>query len=319
MVVAIHSGGSDRPDSYWRVEHGWAATRFQTPRLARDALVIAFVSIATACQAIGSPAPDEQATKPPARRSASQSDLLTHSTLVPCSAVRAPAVNLRNALRVATWNIRAGRSASLEDIAIELETMQTDIVALQEVDVGVRRTGFRDQPMVLATALGFHHVFAASIRWDGGDYGLAVLSRWPLVDVRRHRLEFHGAGEPRIVLEVTVCTGGRRLRLFNHHADVRARSRDAGLSELRRLVAPAVGRGVLVLGDFNDGPEAAGVRGLIHAGLVDLGADGHVNTAAGRRIDYLLVDAPLAKVALRTQVWPTSKSDHHALLADFDW
>ena len=114
-------------------------------------------------------------------------------------------------------NIRAALSAPLEEIAAELEAMQTDLVALQEVDVRVRRTGLRDQPVVLAAALGFHHVFAASIKWDGGDYGLAVLSRWPLVDVRRHRLENPGTrGEPRIVLEVTVCAGGRPLRLFNH-------------------------------------------------------------------------------------------------------
>jgi endonuclease/exonuclease/phosphatase family metal-dependent hydrolase len=245
--------------------------------------------------------------------------MLTHSTLVPCTTGGVRSMKLRQALRVATWNIRAARSASLEEIAAELEAMQADIVALQEVDVRVRRTGFRDQPVVLAAALGFHHVFAATIGWDGGDYGLAVLSRWPLADVRRHRLEHTGAGEPRIVLEVTVCAGGRPLRLFNHHADVGARSRGAGLAVLRELVSPALGRGVLVLGDFNDGPDATGVRALIQAGLVDLGAERNVNTAASGRIDYLLVDTPLARMTSSTQVWTTGKSDHHALMADLDW
>lgn len=246
--------------------------------------------------------------------------MLTHSTLVPCSAGGVTSTKPRKALRVATWNIRAALSAPLEEIAAELEAMQTDLVALQEVDVRVRRTGLRNQPVVLAAALGFHHVFAASIKWDGGDYGLAVLSRWPLVDVRRHRLENPGArGEPRIVLEVTVCAGGRPLRLFNHHASVGARYRDTGLAALRALVSPAVGRGVLVLGDFNDGPDATGVRGLTHAGLVDLGAEGNLNTAGSGRIDYLFVDAPLARVTSGTQVWTTRKSDHHAVIADLDW
>jgi endonuclease/exonuclease/phosphatase family metal-dependent hydrolase len=245
--------------------------------------------------------------------------MLTHSTLVSCSTGDVTSRQLTKALRVATWNIRAALSASLEEIAAELEAMEADVVALQEVDVRVRRTGLRDQPVVLAAALGFHHAFAASIKWDGGDYGLAVLSRWPLVDVRRHRLENPGAGEPRIVLEVTVCAGGRPLRLFNHHASVGARSRDAGLAALRALVGPAVGRGVLVLGDFNDGPDATGIRALTHAGLVDLGAEHNLNTAGSGRIDYLFVDAPLARGASGTQVWATRKSDHHALIGDLDW
>ena len=287
--------------------------------MARLALLIACVSLTAACQATGKPAADEQAARRPARVTAPQSDMLTHSALVPCSTSEVTSRKPTKALRVATWNIQAALSASPEEIAAELGAMQTDIVALQEVDVRVRRTGLRDQPVVLAAALGFHHVFAASIKWDGGDYGLAVLSRWPLVDVRRHRLENPGGGEPRIVLEVTVCAGGRPLRLFNHHASVGARSRDAGLAALRALVGPAVGRGVLVLGDFNEGPDATGVRALAHAGLVDLGAERNLNTAGSGRIDYLFVDAPLARVASGTQVWTTRKSDHHALIADLDW
>ncbi len=281
--------------------------------------MIACISLAAACQATGSPVADEQAARRPARGTAPESDMLTHSTLSPCSTSDVTSMKLGKALRVTTWNIEAALSASLEEIAAELEAMQTDIVALQEVDVRVRRTGLRDQPVVLAAALGFHYVFAASIKWDGGDYGLAVLSRWPLVDVRRHRVDNPGAGEPRIVLEVTVCAGGRSLRLFNHHADVGARSRAAGLAELRALVRPAVGQGVLVLGDFNDGPETTGVRALTEAGLVDLGAERNVNTAASGRIDYLFVDPPLARVTSRTQVWTTRNSDHHALMADLDW
>ena len=184
--------------------------------------------------------------------------------------------------RIATWNIRAARSASLDAIAAELQHMQADVIALQEVDVRMRRTGFVDEPAALASALGFHYVFAASIKWDEGDYGLAVLSRWPLTEVRRHRLDAATAAEPRIVLEATICAGGRRLRVFNHHADGRVASRHAGFEELRGIVQAVVGHGVLVLGDFNEHADAAGVSGLIDAGLVDLGAERNVETAGQR-------------------------------------
>jgi endonuclease/exonuclease/phosphatase family metal-dependent hydrolase len=245
------------------------------------------------------------------------SDLLAHPPLTGCGGPTGPADAPRR-LRVATWNIRAARSAPVDAIADELRAVQADIVALQEVDVRTRRGGFVDQPLALATALGVQHAFAASIKWDGGDYGLAVLSRWPLTDVRRHRLEFTPGAEPRIVLEVTVCAGGRPLRLFNHHADRRIASRALGFAGLKRLLQAEVGRRILLAGDLNEYADGPGVRSLIDAGLVDLGAGPGQSTNSGR-VDYLLADGPLARLASPGRLWPTDKSDHHAVVVDLDW
>jgi endonuclease/exonuclease/phosphatase family metal-dependent hydrolase len=247
------------------------------------------------------------------------SDLLTHTPLEPCGPGARPAADAGTRVRVASWNIRAARSAPLDAIAAQLRGMNADIAALQEVDVGTRRGGFVDIPARLAAGLGFHYVFAASIKWDEGDYGLAVLSRWPLMQVRRHRLEFTPGTEPRIVLEVAVCARGRPLRVFNHHADRRVASREAGFAAFKRIVQDGLGRGILVLGDFNEYPDAPGVRSLIGAGLVDLGAEGALNTTGHGRIDYLLADEVLARLASSARVWPTDKSDHHAVLTDLEW
>lgn len=251
---------------------------------------------------------------------AEPSELLTHSPLASCRTAEVrPAARVSRSLRAATWNIRAARSAPVEEIAVELRALAPDIVALQEVDVRARRTGFIDQPVALAEALGLHYAFAASIKWDGGDYGLAVLSRWPLAEVRRHRLDASEAGEPRIVLEVVACVDGRPLRLFNHHADGRAASRESGLAALRELAGAVVGEGVVVLGDFNASADAPGVRGLVDSGLVDLGAADDAATTDGGRIDYLLVDRSLLPVSPVVRVFPTEKSDHRAVVADLNW
>jgi endonuclease/exonuclease/phosphatase family metal-dependent hydrolase len=207
----------------------------------------------------------------------------------------------------------------MDELAAELQAMQADVMGLQEVDSRARRSGFTDQAPALAKALAAHYVFAASIKWDGGDYGLALLSRWPLVEVRRHRLELASYGEPRIVLEVTVCARGRPLRLFNHHAAVGRRSREVGLAQVRALVAPHVGRGTVVLGDLNDVPSASNVRALLDAGFVDVGADQDLPTTGGGRIDYVLLDKLLASGLRGSKVWPTRKSDHHAFVAEFVW
>jgi endonuclease/exonuclease/phosphatase family metal-dependent hydrolase len=262
------------------------------------------------------------AQAPPARRArmpAETSDLLTHSDLVACRGDDGSNGHGPTHARIATWNIRGARSAPVEAIAAELRAMQADVVALQEVDILTRRSGFVDQPAALAAALGFHYVFAASIKWDEGDYGLAVLSRWPLTEVRRHRLTAPPPTEPRIVLEVTLCANGRPLHLFNHHADGREASRDIGFTELRGIVQADVGHGMLMLGDFNEPAGGPGVRSLVEAGVVDLGAEDNTNTADGGRIDYLLADRAMAPRTSKVRVWRTDKSDHHAVLVDVEW
>jgi endonuclease/exonuclease/phosphatase family metal-dependent hydrolase len=287
-------------------------------------VVIATVFVFVAVTATEAPAvrqggvPGPQAPRRP-RVPAELSERLTHSPLADCADRDAPAAGARTRVRVVTWNIAAALSAPVGAIAGDLQAMQADVIALQEVDVGTRRTGFVDEPAVLATALGFQFAFAASIKWDGGDYGLAVLSRWPLTDVRRHRLSVIEPAEPRIVLEATVCAHGRPLRIFNHHADRRVASRAAGFKEFADLVRPALGRGILVLGDFNEYPDAPGVRVLIDAGLTDLGAGENANTTRNGRIDYVLADGPLARLTEAARVWPTDSSDHKAVLVDLEW
>jgi endonuclease/exonuclease/phosphatase family metal-dependent hydrolase len=247
------------------------------------------------------------------------SDLLIHSPLVSCPVASASAADAPTRLRVGTWNIRAAQSAPVEMLAAELRAMEVDVVALQEVDIGTRRGGFVDEPRELAAALGFHYVFAASIEWDEGHYGLAVLSRWPFTNVSRHRVDSTPEAEPRIVLDATVCAGGRPVHLLNHHADRRANSRVLGFAHLNRIVKDEIGRGILVLADLNEYPDAPGIRSLIDAGFADLVAADAVNTVGTGRVDYILADAPLARLASPARVWPTDKSDHHAILVDLRW
>jgi endonuclease/exonuclease/phosphatase family metal-dependent hydrolase len=262
-------------------------------------------------------APEPQTVRRP-RIVTELSELLTHSPLEKCRKSDARKGDGAKPLRIGTWNIRAALSAPVDMLAAEIRAMQVDVLALQEVDVRTRRGGFVDEPVELATALGVNYVFAASIKWDEGHYGLAVLSRWPLVSVERHRLNSTPEAEPRIVLDVTVCAAGRPLHLLNTHADRRTASRALGFADLRQIAQGHFGRGILVLGDLNEYPDAPGVRSLIDGGFVDLSADSPPTVGTGR-VDYLLADPPLAGAASTARVWTTDKSDHHAVLADLAW
>jgi endonuclease/exonuclease/phosphatase family metal-dependent hydrolase len=284
--------------------------------LALASLVAVLGVTGSAQDPAGSAASGRRQARP--RIVAELSNLLTHSPLQRCSA-SASAPHGR-ATRVVSWNIRAARNAPIDAIAAELHAMEPDIVALQEVDVRTRRGGFVEQPEALARSLGFHHAFAASIKWDGGDYGLALLSRWPLVEVRRHRVPATAAFEPRIVLEASVCpAGGRTVRIFNHHADIREGPRREGFARVRAILEPHIGRGMIVAGDFNEPIDAPGVQDLLSAGLVTSRNIETDSLPVDGLVDHLLVDGTVAPHLLRMRIWPTDKSDHPAVIAELDW
>ena len=92
--------------------------------------------------------------------------------------------------RLATYNIHKGiggldRRYRPERIVETLAHYSPDVVLLQEVDDGVPRSHHHRQVDTLGDALGMpHRAFQANVTLRKGAYGNAILSRFPLHDVR---------------------------------------------------------------------------------------------------------------------------------------
>src|SRR5687768_7324903 len=87
-------------------------------------------------------------------------------------------------IRLMTYNVHHctgmdGRQ-SPHRIAEVIAASKPDIVALQELDVGRLRTRWVDQPRLISKILEMQFHFFATVRLAPGDYGTAILSRWPL-------------------------------------------------------------------------------------------------------------------------------------------
>jgi len=181
-------------------------------------------------------------------------------------------------LRLMTYNIHScigmdGRVLP-ERIARIIDRLLPDIVCLQEVDRGMERSGGRDQAAELANSLGMKYVFLPLRRVGTGEYGIAVLSRFPCTIIKsapfsvfygRRRKEKRGA----IWLEVSSQFGP--LQLVNTHLGLTARERrkqlnclfgDEWLADRDRSLP------LLVCGDFNAGFRSLAYRRLT-TGLAD--------------------------------------------------
>ena len=229
-------------------------------------------------------------------------------------------------VRLATWNVHHGAGldgrVDLDHIAAELLAAAPDVVCLQEIDVGVPRSGRLDLPRELAQRLGMHAAFGKNIDYQGGDYGNAILSRWPIS--WQHNLHYRmlREGEQRGLLMVGLDTGRGTIAIGCTHLDYRPDPSERLQNAVEILAAVRERQLCAVAGDFNDRPGSA-VHGQLCAELrdcwqalpdVDAGAT-YPADAPDRRIDWVLA-APARTSATAGRVPPTTSSDHRAVVVD---
>jgi endonuclease/exonuclease/phosphatase family metal-dependent hydrolase len=227
-------------------------------------------------------------------------------------------------MRVMTYNIRGGWGIdgrrSTERIAEAVLDHAPDVLCLQEVHQRLPQSHFVDQPGRLERLLGLPVTFQANLKLGPGGYGLAVVSRFPVVTVQNHLLP--SVREQRGVLRVTLATPHGPLTVFCTHWGLNGEERGRQGSRLATLVGEVFGP-VVVCGDFNEESEKAGAAGLRSL----LEQTGMRDADAGQQRLTYPADKPTARIdyvffspALTLQdvsVTQTPASDHLPLVADF--
>jgi endonuclease/exonuclease/phosphatase family metal-dependent hydrolase len=180
---------------------------------------------------------------------------------------------------------------NLGRIADLISEMEPDLVTLQEIDRQAERTGGVDQAGAYGALTGMEHLFGDFMEYQGGHYGMALLSRLPILDWTNHRLP--PGAEPRSALTA-------RVRLPDSQRDVVIsgihfyRTEEERLAQARTLMEALQDEdGIVILaGDFNSTLESP-VMELLETEWTVLPKDGSPLTfpADGpeREIDFILV------------------------------
>lgn len=172
-----------------------------------------------------------------------------------------------------SYNIHHGQGEDgrfdLERLAGVIRASGADLVALQEVDAGTGRAGGVDQAAELGRLTGMHAVFGEAMPFDGGSYGEAVLSAWPVIAEDVIALPASPGHEPRAAVFVTVSTpwGGPPITLAGTHLDHTEDEADR-LAQAALLVGALshAGRDVVLVGDMNAEPGSAPIQTFLDAG-----------------------------------------------------
>jgi endonuclease/exonuclease/phosphatase family metal-dependent hydrolase len=163
--------------------------------------------------------------------------------------------------RIVTYNVHRcvgnDRRLDVARVAGVLAQLNPDIVALQELDVGRRRTGRVDQAHEIARRLDMACHFHAALTVEEERYGDAILTCYPERLVKSGPLPGHprmAALEPRGALWVEVEVDGRPLQVINTHLGLVPREQQiqaAHLAGSAWLEHPKCVWPAILLGDFN--------------------------------------------------------------------
>ena len=230
-------------------------------------------------------------------------------------------------LNVMSYNIHVGigmdKKLDLARIAEVIRRQRVDLVGLQEVDRGVERTGRADEIKELARLTGMDYAFAHNLDYQGGQYGVAVLSRFPILAIDHRRYANRRERERRGFIRVEIEVGGRRLNFVTTHLDYQFL--DGRVFETEQLLKALeeVSGPVIVAGDFNEEPPGGAYDMMLKAGFADCWKQ---ETAAGltypadkptKRIDYVFYRNLGAGVRTTASVPDTLASDHRPLVVQF--
>jgi endonuclease/exonuclease/phosphatase family metal-dependent hydrolase len=234
-------------------------------------------------------------------------------------------------LRVLTYNIHHGEGTDgIIDLSRQAEivmSVQPDLVALQEVDERTERTGGVNQLAEIARLTGLHAAFGKAMDYSGGGYGVAVLSRWPILSTRSDPLPTPPDREPRTAFTalIQLNAAGPLLQFTSTHLD-QGREEGNRLVQAAHLRALPGGEGVLEIlaGDMNSRLDTEVMKILEGQWTNATTADPSMPLAAdGRprfRGDYILVrPAQCWRVVEATVLEDRLASDHRPVLAVLEW
>ena len=233
----------------------------------------------------------------------------------------------RKMLRVMTYNIHVGvgmdKKLDLQRIADVINHERPDLVGLQEVDRGVKRTEGKDEIAELAALTRMEYAFAPNLDFQGGKYGVAILSRFPIRNTVHRMFENKRETERRGMLLVEVEVDRKPLTFVTTHLDYQFE--DGRLFETEQLLKNLTGakEPLIVVADLNDVPTGSAYQ-LMRTKFDDAWV---TSRATGDGFSYP-ADKPVKRIdhifyskgvrAKKAWVVETLASDHVPVVADVE-
>lgn len=165
----------------------------------------------------------------------------------------------QDTLRIMSYNIRNCKGLDniydIQRTADVIRNSDADIIAIQEVDSVTSRSKGVDIADTLAILCKMHAYYSTAIEYDGGKYGVAILSRKKAIATYRAALP--GREEKRTILIAEYP----KLTFACTHLSLNEEDRMASL-EIIDSIAKECKKPFIIAGDLNDNPQSPFIKEL---------------------------------------------------------
>lgn len=236
-------------------------------------------------------------------------------------------VTAQQTLKIMSYNIHHGQDSydkdQLRQMAELIKKENPDIVGLQEVDSVCLRSGKINQAEALALLTGMHYAFTRHFAFEGGAYGNAVLSKFPIANVINHRLpvatETKGASVSFLTGEISLSRK-KRITIGVAHLDYRSQQSRVNQATMIATLFKTSKFPVILMGDLNAEPKTEEIELLLQS-FKDTQPDTMLSFPTlkpVKKIDYILIDRAHKVKVLDSKVIPAQYSDHLPILSTIE-
>lgn len=171
-------------------------------------------------------------------------------------------VKEENSIRLMSYNIRNAKGldniTDYDRISNIIKSAAPDIIGIQELDSVTGRSNKVDVLDVISRETLMYPTYAASINYDGGKYGIGILSKEKPINVIRVPLPCRS--EPRVLLIVELKDYYFANTHFSLNEEDRMKAVEIIKNEIKKL---NVNKPFFLVGDINSSPESEVIKSLL--------------------------------------------------------
>ncbi len=231
------------------------------------------------------------------------------------SMVYFPACVSAQALRIMSYNVRNAlgmdKKTDYERVANVIKAANPDIVAVQELDSNTRRSGNKYVLQEVGSRCGYHYSYFPAIEFDGGKYGVGILSKE--IPVKLTNVPLPGREENRTL----GIAEFKKYVLFVVHLSLTEADRDASVNIIREQ-SKKITKPIFLAGDFNSEPGSNAINLFKKTGWKLL--SGEAFTFPSNKpdicIDYIFARNGKYTVTATHVVNDSMASDHRPVVID---
>lgn len=228
-------------------------------------------------------------------------------------------------LQVMSYNIHHGATKdeklTIREMGDFILKSQADLVGLQEVDSVCNRSGKQNQMKILAQITKMNPQFARHFAYDGGAYGLGILSKYPMEEIRNDRiLSIRSNGDTSTLAFLSAkiqLASGKSVRFATAHLALDHPTRMTQISQILEYLEGEFP--VILTGDFNTLPDSPEIE-LLKSRFQLTQEDDDLTFPEKdptKKIDYILLDKEHSQKTFKKQVFIGNHlSDHLPILSE---